>query len=145
MQCRALKILSQQLEQKQRWRRYVYLFTTCRKRLTSYFITLSAILESTNSITPRRRLSTIWKTLEYLCTIYVHSKNYQGKTRKPPCGYKGQTKSKRFFQLNISSKKQTNKFYFTTMKPEVDLFSFVFWRKLKTPKRHFEIIWPVRE
>jgi hypothetical protein len=24
-----------------------------------------------------------------------------------------------------------------------DLFSFVFWRKLKTPKRHFEINWPL--
>ena len=32
-----------------------------------------------------------------------------------------------------------NKFYFTTMK--LDLFLSVFWRKLKTPKRHFEIIW----
>ena len=52
---------------------------------------------------------------------------------------KGQTKSKRFFQANVSSKKQTNGFYFTTMKPQVDLFSFVFWRKLKAPKRHFEI------
>ena len=24
-----------------------------------------------------------------------------------------------------------------------DVFSFVFWRKLKTPKKHFEIIWPL--
>ena len=39
--------------------------------------------------------------------------------------------------------KWTNEFYFTTMKPQVDLFSFVFWRKLKTPKRHFKIIWPL--
>ena len=31
------------------------------------------------------------------------------------------------------------------MKPQFDLFSFVFWRKLKTPKRHFEIIWPLVE
>ena len=28
-----------------------------------------------------------------------------------------------------------NEFYFTTMKPQIDLFSFVFWRKLKTQKR----------
>ena len=59
------------------------------------------------------------------------------------CTSKGQTKLKRFFQADISSKKRTNEFYFTTMKPQVDLFSFVFWRKLKTPKRHFEIIWPL--
>ena len=26
-----------------------------------------------------------------------------------------------------------------------DLFSLVFWRKLKTPKRDFEIIWPLAE
>ena len=29
------------------------------------------------------------------------------------------------------------------MKSQVDLFSFVFWRKLKTQKRHFEINWPL--
>ena len=32
-----------------------------------------------------------------------------------------------------------NEFDFTTMKPEVDLFSFGFWKKLKTPKRNFKI------
>ena len=42
-----------------------------------------------------------------------------------------------------SSKKRTNEFDFTTMIPQVDLFSFVFWKKLKTPKRHFEINWPL--
>ena len=36
-----------------------------------------------------------------------------------------------------------NEFDFTTMIPQVDLFSFVFWKKLKTPKRHFEINWPL--
>ena len=25
-----------------------------------------------------------------------------------------------------------------------DMFSFVFWKKLKTPIRHFEIIWPLK-
>ena len=61
---------------------------------------------------------------------------------------KGQTKSKYFFQANISSKK-TNKFNFTTTydtsctEAQVDLFLFVFWKKLKTPKRHFEINWPL--
>ena len=30
------------------------------------------------------------------------------------------------------------------MKPQVDLFSFVFWKKLKTPKRHFKINWPLK-
>ena len=29
------------------------------------------------------------------------------------------------------------------MKPQVDLFSFVFWRKLKALKRHFEINRPL--
>ena len=59
------------------------------------------------------------------------------------CILKGQTKSKWFFQAEVSSKKRTNEFYFTTMIPQVDLFSFVFWKKLKTPKRQFEINWPL--
>ena len=29
------------------------------------------------------------------------------------------------------------------MIPQGDLFSFVFWEKLKTPKKHFEINWPL--
>ena len=48
-----------------------------------------------------------------------------------------------FFQANVSSKKWTNKFYFTTLKPQVDLFSFIFLEKLKNPKSHFEINWPL--
>ena len=40
--------------------------------------------------------------------------------------------------------KRTKEFDFTTMTPQVDLFSLVFWRKSKTPKNHFEIIWPLR-
>ena len=53
---------------------------------------------------------------------------------------KGQIISKANYGILNSSKKRTNKFYFTAMKPQVDLFSFVFWRKLKTPKNLFEII-----
>ena len=44
---------------------------------------------------------------------------------------KGQTKSKRFFQVDVSSKTRVRLYYYDT--------TFVFWRKLKTPKRHFEI------
>ena len=32
-----------------------------------------------------------------------------------------------FFQADVSFKKRMNKFYFTTMIPQVDLFSFVFF------------------
>ena len=49
-----------------------------------------------------------------------------------------------FFKPTFPPKNEKNKFYFTTMKPQVDLFSFIFWRKLKTPKRHFEINWPLK-
>ena len=55
-------------------------------------------------------------------------------------GSKGQFISKWFLGSSISSKKRTKEFDFTTMIPQVDLFSFVFWRKSKTPKNHFEII-----
>ena len=55
----------------------------------------------------------------------------------PPIGVfnfvKGKKNSKWFFQADVSSIKWMNKFYFTAMKPPVDLFSFVFWRKLETP------------
>ena len=48
-----------------------------------------------------------------------------------------------FFQADVSSKTWTNEFYFTTMKPQFELLSFVFMRKLKTPKRHFQINCPL--
>ncbi len=50
------------------------------------------------------------------------------------CAAKGRTKLKWFFQAKVSSNKWTNEFNFTTKIPQVDLFSFVFWEKLKTPK-----------
>ena len=52
---------------------------------------------------------------------------------------KGQTNSKWFFQANVSSKKRTN--ILTLLL--VDMFSFIFRKKVKTPKRHFEINWPL--
>ena len=55
------------------------------------------------------------------------------------CLDKGQLISKGLLGILNSPKKQTKKFDFTTIIPQVDLFSFVFWEKLKTPKRHFEI------
>ena len=42
--------------------------------------------------------------------------------------------SQHFFQKN----EQTNSTLLL-----VDLFSFVFWKKVKTPKRHFRINWPL--
>ena len=48
---------------------------------------------------------------------------------------KGQSNSKCFFQAKDSSKnEQTNSTLLL-----LDLFSFMFWKKVKTPKRHFEI------
>ena len=58
-------------------------------------------------------------------------------------GTKCETKSKWFFQDEVSSKNRTNKFTFTTIIPQVDLFSSVFRKKLKTPKRHFDFDWPL--
>ena len=52
---------------------------------------------------------------------------------------KGQLISKGLFGILNSPKKRTKKLDFTSMIPQVDLFSFVFWEKLKTQKRHFEI------
>ena len=47
-------------------------------------------------------------------------------------------------RLSISSKKWTNEFNFTTMVPQVNLFSFVFWTKSTTSKNHFKINWPLK-
>ena len=54
---------------------------------------------------------------------------------------KGQLISKCLFGIFNSPKKRTNKFDFTTLVPQVELFSFIFWENWKTPKRHFEINW----
>ena len=50
-----------------------------------------------------------------------------------PC--KGQLISKANYQSENSSENRTNEFVFTTMRRVF----FVFWKKLKSPKRHFEI------
>ena len=42
-----------------------------------------------------------------------------------------------FFKLTIPQKKWTDEFTFTTMIPQVDLFSFVFWKKLEDTKKTF--------
>ena len=55
----------------------------------------------------------------------------------------GQLISKGLFGILNSSKKGTKKFNLATRIPQVDLFSFVFWKNLKTSKRHFEINSPV--
>ena len=51
--------------------------------------------------------------------------------------------SKGLFGILNSPTKRTKKFDFATMVPQVELFSFVFLGELKTPKRHFEINWPL--
>ena len=63
----------------------------------------------------------------------------------PQTLFKGQENSKANCQAVNSSKKQTNEFNFTIMIPQVDLFlfSFIFWKIMKTPKRHSEINLPL--
>ena len=55
--------------------------------------------------------------------------------------YKAQLISKGLFDILNSSKKRRKKFNFTAMIPQVNLFSFVFWKKAKTPKKPFGIYW----
>ena len=56
---------------------------------------------------------------------------------------KGKLISKELFGILNSPKKWTEKIDFTTMIPQFDLFLFIFWEKLKTPKGHLEINWPL--
>ena len=74
-----------------------------------------------------------------VCTIRYVSADIKEKKKncKSLGGAKGQIISKCFFVSLISSKKQTKEFNFTAMIPQVDLFSFVFWRKSKTSKKPF--------
>ena len=63
-----------------------------------------------------------------------------------------------FFSLSLMVRQSQNDFFKTmffpknkwmnstllhTMKPQVDLLLFVFWKKLKTSERYFEINWPL--
>ena len=52
---------------------------------------------------------------------------------------KSQLISKGLFSILNFSKKRTKKFDLPIMIPQIDVFLFVFWKNLKTPKRHFEI------
>ena len=58
------------------------------------------------------------------------------------CQKKGSNQSKFLYgrskKVEMILKKETNEFYFTTMKLQVDLFF-----GMKTPKRHFKIKWPL--
>ena len=63
---------------------------------------------------------------------------------------KGSFKNGKIFTLRLKVRQIRNDFFKPTFLPKnertnstlllVDLFSFVFWKKVKTPKRHFEII-----
>ena len=50
---------------------------------------------------------------------------------------KGHKRSKLFFQVDISSKKRSNEFYFTTIKPQVDLFFVRFLEEIEDKKKTF--------
>ena len=54
-------------------------------------------------------------------------------------GIKGQLISKGLFGMLNSSKNITKKMDPTTMKPQIELFSFVFLEELKTQRIPFEI------
>ena len=47
------------------------------------------------------------------------------------------------FSSQCIFQKQMNEFNITTLRPQVDLFLFVLWKKLKTQKRNFKIYWPL--
>ena len=92
------------------------------------------------------KISLALKHAHMYCTVWKNKMvvGFEFKLYQIVDSFKGHTKSKWFFQANVASKKRTNEFYFTTMKPQVDLFfPFVFWRKLRMPKIHFEINWPI--
>ena len=56
---------------------------------------------------------------------------------------KGQKLSKWFFQVDVSSKKTNERILLYYYETSGWLVFIRFWRKSKTPKRHFEINWPL--
>ena len=88
--------------------------------------------------------------------IIMNSRMYQGNLKLKLCcsrlyfhlitKSKGQKKLKWFFQVDISSKNELMNptLLLWNLSRQVDLFSYVFWRKLKTQKRHFKINWPLK-
>ena len=60
--------------------------------------------------------------IQYFVLVLQHTLTYVDITYLT----KGQKKLKLFFQVEVSSKKRTNEFYFITMKPQVDLFLMFF-------------------
>ena len=68
----------------------------------------------------------------------LHFEYYQSSAILRKAGFaKGQIISKWFLVSWISSKKRTKIFDFTTMIPQVDLFSFVFLEEIKDTKKPF--------
>ena len=48
-----------------------------------------------------------------------------------------------YLNLQLLDIQKSKTFDFTTMVPQVELFSFVFWENWRHLKRHFEINWPL--
>ena len=75
----------------------------------------------------------------YDAPLQMRSNNGQQPFGKKRVICKGQLISKTNCQGMDSSKKRRNEFVLLLC----DVFSFVFWKKLKTPKKPFEITWPL--
>ena len=93
------------------------------------------------------KLPKLWFVCKSCMFIYNFEKRTTSKTKKSSSWNDIRTwidaTPIMIFHGNVSSKKWPNEFDFTIMIPQVDLFLFFFWKKLKTTKRHFEINWPL--
>ena len=82
---------------------------------------------------------TIRNNLHFLCKICIRQRDDKTQDYCPAFVHKGQLISKANCQaMNSSKNEHMNSFFLLC-----NVFLFVFWKKLKTPKRHFEIIWPL--
>jgi hypothetical protein len=102
---------------------------------------LTSVVASSHSVAKNHYLQLIWykillipKTHESNCYHHFHCPNLpttpitaMGCRQYLPL--KGQIILEGFLVSSISSKNQTKEFDFTSMITQVDLFSFVFWRK----------------
>ena len=83
-----------------------------------------------------------WEHLLFLFVVLLYGGNIQKGLIRPNS-----------YHLLLKVRQSRNYFFKLTFLPKneqmnstlllCDLFSFVFWKKVKTPKRHFEINWPL--
>ena len=105
---------------------FLFIFKHCRAGLVHQL-----------SNPPLKNLKTMFQVSTHDLVFYHFSMGLITFRKLGSVATKGQKKSKLFFQIDVSSKKRTDEFYFTAMKPQGDLFLFRFLEEIEGTKKTF--------